>query len=50
VELSVYDPNDPNAPGVIRYDLRDCRFRPAPLYGVGVPHFRVFRQYCSPLI
>jgi hypothetical protein len=50
VELSVYDPNDPNAPGVIRYDLRDGRFRPAPLYGVGVPHFRVFRQYCSPLI
>jgi hypothetical protein len=50
VELLVYDPNDPTAPGVIRYDLRDCRFRPAPLCGVDVPHFRAFRQYCSPLI
>jgi len=50
VELRVYDPNDPATPGVIRYDLDDCRFRPAPLCGVDVPHFRAFRQYCSPLI
>ena len=50
VELTVYDPNDPTAPGVIRFDLEDCRFRPAPLCGVNVPHFRAFRQYCSPLI
>jgi hypothetical protein len=50
VEFSVYDPNDPTAPGVIRFDLGDCRFRPAPLCGVDVPHFRAFRQYCSPLI
>jgi hypothetical protein len=50
VELTVYDPNDPAVPGVIRFDLDDCRFRPAPLCGVNVPHFRAFRQYCSPLI
>jgi hypothetical protein len=50
VDFAVYDPNDPSVPGTIRYDLRDCRFRPAPLCGVDVPHFRAFRQYCSPLI
>jgi hypothetical protein len=50
VDFTVFDPNDPATPGVIRFDRRDCRFRPAPLWGVDVPHFRAFRQYCSPLI
>jgi hypothetical protein len=50
VDFAVFDPNDPTTPGVVRFDRRDCRFRPAPLCGVAVPYFRAFRQYCSPLI
>jgi hypothetical protein len=50
VDLFVYDPNDPTEPGVIRYDRRVSRYRPAPLCGVDVPHFRSFRMYCSPLL
>jgi hypothetical protein len=37
------------APGVVRFDLRDERFHPAPLCGVSVPSFRAFRQYYSPV-
>jgi hypothetical protein len=50
VEFLVYDPNDPREPGVIRYDAARRRFRPAPLCGVDVPHFRAFRMYCSPVL
>jgi hypothetical protein len=50
VDFTVFDPNDPATPGIIRFDRRDCRYRPAPLCGVTVPHFRAFRQYCAPLI
>ena len=50
VEFFVYDPNDPTEPGVIRYDRRVSRYRPAPLCGVNVPYFRAFRMYCSPLL
>jgi len=49
VDFAVFDPNDPSRPGVARFDPRVRRFRPAPLCGVAVPHFRAFRQYCSPL-
>ena len=49
VDFVVYDPNDPAAPGVIRFDRRDERFHPAPLLGVTVPSFRAFRQYYSPI-
>jgi len=49
VDFVVYDPNDPAAPGVIRFDRRDERFHPAPLLGVTVPYFRAFRQYYSPI-
>jgi hypothetical protein len=48
VDFIVYDPNDPSAPGVVRFDPRDERFHPAPLCGVSVPTFRAFRQYYSP--
>lgn len=47
IELLVYDPNDPTAPGVVAFDRRTARFRPAPLAGVDVPAFRVFRMYRS---
>ena len=50
IDFRVFDPNDPTAPGVIRFDRRDGRFRPISLCGVDVPHFRAYRQYCSPLI
>jgi hypothetical protein len=50
VDFAVFDPNDPGRPGRVRFDRRIGRFRPAPLCGVDVPHFRAFRQYCSPLI
>ncbi len=50
VDFTVFDPNDPAQPGRVRFDRRIGRFRPAPLCGVDVPHFRAFRQYCSPLI
>jgi len=50
VEFFVYDPNDPTEPGVIRYDRRVSRYRPAPLCGGNVPYFRAFRMYCSPLL
>jgi hypothetical protein len=49
VDFAVFDPNDPSRPGVARFDPQLHRFRPAPLCGVAVPHFRAFRQYCSPL-
>ena len=49
VDFSVYDPNDPTVPGVIRFDRRERRYRPAPLCGVDVPYLRAFRMYCSPL-
>jgi hypothetical protein len=50
VDFIVYDPNDPSIPGVIRFHRLDRRYRPAPLCGVNVPYFRVFRMYCSPLL
>jgi hypothetical protein len=50
VDFIVYDPNDPTVPGVIRFDRRERRYRPAPLCGVDVPYLKVFRMYCSPLI
>lgn len=48
VDFVVYDPNDPSAPGVVRFDPRSDRFHPAPLCGVSVPYFRAFRQFYSP--
>ena len=50
IDFSVYDPNDPTVPGVMRFDRRVRRYRPAPLCGVDVPHFRAFRMYYSPLL
>ena len=31
IDFSVYDPNDPTIPGVIRFDRQVRRYRPAPL-------------------
>jgi len=35
---------------VIRFDRPKRRYRPAPLCGEDVPHFRAFRMYCSPFL
>jgi hypothetical protein len=48
VQFVVYDPDDPEAPGVVRFDRRDRRFHAAPLCGGEVEAFRAFRQYYSP--
>ena len=48
VDFIVSDPNDPSAPGIVRFDPRDERFHAAPLCGVSVLYFRAFRQYYSP--
>lgn len=50
VDFRVFDPNDPGAPGVIRFDRPARCFRPAQLCGVEVPQLRAFRMYYSPLI
>ena len=50
VDFIVFDPNDPAAPGTIRFDRRARRFRPQQLCGVDVPHLRAFRMYYSRLI
>ena len=47
VDFTVYDPNDAQAPGRIRFDRQLGRFIPAPLIGVDVPFFRAFRVYYS---
>jgi hypothetical protein len=49
LEFVVYDPNGPHEPGVVSFDRRTVRFRPAPLIGVSVDSFRAFRMYHSPI-
>ena len=49
VDFTVFDPNDPQRPGVIRFERRTGRFRPVSLCRVTVPRLRAFRQYRSPL-
>jgi hypothetical protein len=50
VEFSVYDPNDPAVPGIIRFDVRARRFLSTRLYNTSVGSIRAFRMYFSPLL
>ena len=50
VELSVWDPNDPAAPGVVRFDERRERFIATRVYDTRVGPIRVFRMYYSWLL
>lgn len=50
VELVVYDPNDPAAPGLIDYDLRDRRFLATRLHDTQQGPIRAFRMYYQPLL
>lgn len=50
VEFVVYDPNDPSAPGLIRFDAAERRFWATRLFDTRVGPIRAFRMYVSPLL
>jgi hypothetical protein len=50
VDLTVWDPNDPHAPGVVRFDAEQDRFIAARVYDTDVGPIRVFRMYYSWLL
>ena len=50
VEFIVYDPNDPVAPGVIRFDPEDHQFWSAQIYDTSVGPIRAFRMYYRPFL
>ena len=50
VELSVWDPNDPAAPGAVLFDARRERFVASRVYETHVGPIRVFRMYYSWLL
>jgi hypothetical protein len=50
VDLLVYDPNDPDAPGVITFDRRQRQFFATRLYDTTPGPIRAFRMYYSPLL
>jgi hypothetical protein len=50
VDFIVYDPNDPSAPGLVRFNLEERRFWSTRLYDTGVGPMRAFRMYYQPLL
>jgi len=50
VDFIVYDPNDPTAPGLVRFDVEERRFWSTRLYDTGVGPMRAFRMYYQPLL
>jgi hypothetical protein len=50
VELHVWDPNDPAAPGAVLFDARGGRFVASHVYDTRVGPIRVFRMYYSWLL
>lgn len=50
VEFVVYDPNDPEAPGIIRFDLDEGRFWSTRVWDTSVGRIRAFRMYYGPLL
>jgi len=50
VELTVWDPNDPAAPGVVVFDAHQERFIASRVYDTRVGPIRVFRMYYSWLL
>ena len=50
VELSVWDPNDPDSPGVVTFDEQRERFVATRVYETHVGVIRVFRMYYSWLL
>jgi hypothetical protein len=50
VDFTVYDPNDPTAPGLVQYDVVHRRFWSTRLYDTSVGPMRAFRMYYRPLL
>ena len=50
VELTVWDPNDPAAPGAVVFDAHQERFIASRVYDTRVGPIRVFRMYYSWLL
>jgi hypothetical protein len=50
VELAVWDPNDPSAPGAVLFETRNDRFVSSRVYDTSVGPIRVFRMYYSWLL
>ena len=50
VDFTVYDPNDPSAPGVIRFDRKARRFWSTRVYDTSVGPIRAFRMYYGPFL
>lgn len=50
VELTVWDPNDPDQPGVISFEDGARRFRATRLHDTEPGTIRVYRMYYSPLL
>ena len=50
IELIVYDPNDPYAPGIIEYDRAERRFVATRLFDTNPGAIRAFRMYYQPLL
>jgi hypothetical protein len=49
-DFSVYDPNDPTAPGTITFDRAERRFWATRVYDTRPGKIRAFRMYHSPLL
>jgi hypothetical protein len=50
LEIVVWDPNDPDAPGLIHFDREQRRFWATRLYDTEPGPIRAFRMYYSPLL
>jgi hypothetical protein len=50
VDFVVYDPNDPTAPGIVRFDGEARRFWSTRLHDTRIAPMRAFRMYYSPLL
>jgi hypothetical protein len=50
IVFTVYDPNDPKEPGIIRFELEEQRFWSTRIWDTSVGHIRAFRMYYSPLL
>ncbi len=50
IEFTVYDPNDPSAPGTISFERRERRFWATRVYDTRPGRIRAFRMYYSPFL
>lgn len=50
IEFAVWDPNDPESPGLIHFDREERRFWATRIYDTEPGPIRAFRMYFSPLL